>query len=228
MSNLLQRLRSGVYDLNRISLCEEAAQEIERLTALVPPSRLGHPSHRKLDDDDYVYFYEQDFYVLSSFSSFQVLFGTILFQTAEHAYHYMKFARGNFPEYVGFRCPPTSGKEYQRSLNQTQMILRSTSAHEAFRLAQEMKDYRRPDWDNIKVSVMRDILCEKVAQHEYVKRKLLSTGHRMLVEDSWRDSFWGSGNDGKGQNQLGRLWMDIRSILQEGLKLKADSSASQA
>jgi hypothetical protein len=33
MTTLIQRLRGGVYGLNRIELCHEAADEIERLTA---------------------------------------------------------------------------------------------------------------------------------------------------------------------------------------------------
>ena len=50
-------------------------------------------------------------------------------------------------------------------------------------------------------------------QHEYVRRKLLETGRRDLVEDSWRDGFWGWGEDRVGKNMLGRLWMDIRDEL---------------
>ena len=35
---------------------------------------------------------------------------------------------------------------------------------------------RRPDWDVVKVEVMRNILRAKADQHEYVRRKLLITG----------------------------------------------------
>ena len=37
--NLIERLRGGVFGINRITLCNEAADEIERLTA--QPLRSG-------------------------------------------------------------------------------------------------------------------------------------------------------------------------------------------
>jgi len=62
---------------------------------------------------------------------------------------------------------------------------------------------------------MRDILRAKVTQHEYVHRKLLATGDRELVEDSWRDSYWGWGPDKKGTNMLGKLWMEVRTEIEK-------------
>jgi hypothetical protein len=76
-----------------------------------------------------------------------------------------------------------------------------------------MKARRRADWDDVKVDIMRDILRAKAAQHEYVRRKLLATGDRELVEDSWRDDFWGWGPNRDGKNMLGRLWMEVRAEL---------------
>ncbi len=60
---------------------------------------------------------------------------------------------------------------------------------------------------------MLSILRVKAEQHEYVRRKLLETGDRQLVEGSWRDDFWGIGPNKDGQNMLGKLWMGIRSEL---------------
>ena len=62
----------------------------------------------------------------------------------------------------------------------------------------------------LRVDVMRDILRAKVDQHEYVRRKLLATGDRELIEDSWRDDFWGWGPNKDGENHLGKLWMEVR------------------
>jgi hypothetical protein len=92
-------------------------------------------------------------------------------------------------------------------------IQNAPSAHEAFKIAERNKDKRRPDWDAVKFDVMRDILRAKAAQHEYVRRKLLATGDRMLVENSWRDDVWGWGPNRDGQNMLGKLWMEIRAEL---------------
>ena len=161
-----------------------------------------------LDTETQVFFYEQDFYVLSNFSAFNVLWAGLRFQTSEHAYHYMKFARPwadeDRDEPVDFNGP---------EVLIAQAIFGALSAHEAFKLADQYKAQRRPDWDQIKVSVMRDILRAKAMQHEYVMRKLLATGDRELVENSWRDDYWGWGPNRDGQNMLGKLWMELRAEL---------------
>jgi ribA/ribD-fused uncharacterized protein len=91
--------------------------------------------------------------------------------------------------------------------------MRAPSAHEAFKIAQANKYLQVEYWDEIKVPEMRGILRDKADQHEYVRRKLLATGDRELVENSWRDDFWGWGPNRDGQNMLGKLWMEIRAEL---------------
>lgn len=152
--------------------------------------------NHKLDTDTHVFFYEQDFYVLSNFSAFRVFWKGNNFDTSEHAYHWEKFNDA------------TPGSQARRAV-----IRMADSAHSAFKLAELLGCYRRADWNTVKVDIMRDILRAKADQHEYVRRKLLETGDRSLVEDSWRDDFWGWGPDGHGQNMLGKLWMEIRAEL---------------
>lgn len=148
-----------------------------------------------LDTADSVFFYEQDFYVLSNFSAFNLEWKGLTFPTSEHAYHWEKFT----PNYTALR-------DY---------IRQAPSAHEAFKLAERNKHCRREDWDDVKVDVMRDILRAKAQQHPYVMRKLLATGDRELVENSWRDGFWGWGPHRDGQNMLGKLWMQVRSEMRD-------------
>lgn len=143
----------------------------------------------KLDTDTRVCFYEQEFYVLSNFSSFTLQWKGHRYDTSEAAYHSEKFHHN-----------PTIQEE----------IRMAPSAHEAFRIAQNYRNVQRPDWNEVKVGIMKNILRAKVSQHEYVLRKLLETGNRKLIEDSWRDSYWGWGPDKKGQNVLGKLWMEVR------------------
>lgn len=139
---------------------------------------------------DAVDFYEREFYPLSNFSAFRVKVDGIWFDTSEQAYHYAKF-------------PDSKGHRHA--------IMTAISAHEAFKYAEAHKADRRPDWDTVKVGIMGTILRAKVEQHEYVRRKLLETGDRKLIEQSWRDDFWGWGPNHDGQNMLGKLWMEIRS-----------------
>jgi len=160
--------------------------------------RVGLTDCHGLDTPERVCFYEQDFYVLSNFSSFNLVWEGFTFQTSEAAYHWEKFANEN-------------DDDTRNSL--AYAIYEAPSAHEAFKLAESNKGLRRKDWDDVKVGIMRDILRAKAAQHEYVSRKLLATGDRELVENSWRDDFWGWGPNRDGQNMLGKLWMEIRAEL---------------
>ena len=150
--------------------------------------------NHKLDTDSQVFFYEQDFYVLSNFSAFSLMWKGLRFDTSEAAYHWEKF---NIP-----------GAESNHLIQEPLRL--APSAHAAFKLAEKWVDSRRHDWEQVRVPIMKEILRAKVDQHEYVRTKLLATGNRELVEDSWRDSFWGWGADGKGNNALGKLWMEIR------------------
>ncbi len=169
-----------------------------------------------LDTVENVFFYEQDYYCLSNFSSFTLMWKGIRFDTLEHAYHWEKFVcpdRDKFPKML----PDIELKTIQDE------IRFAKSAHEAYQMAQAYKYARRPDWDEkdengtiVKIAIMLNLLIEKVKQHDYVKRKLLDTGTRVLIENSWRDDFWGWGPNKDGHNWLGGCWMLIRTLLQNG------------
>lgn len=143
------------------------------------------------DTEKQIFFYEHEFYVFSNFSSFQLEWKGYVWMTSEHAYHSEKF----------------NDSEILRKLKEAR------SAHEAIKLAYANKDNYIKDWDEIKLKVMKEILRAKVDQHPYVKQKLIESGNRELIEDSWRDSFWGWGPNKDGQNHLGKLWMEVRSEL---------------
>lgn len=144
-----------------------------------------------LDTDAQVFFYEQDHYYLSNFSAFSIVRGGLTFPTSEHAYQWEKFP--HLPELQ-------------------QAIVTAKSAHEAFKIAEANKERVRTDWPLVKVPTMRNILHIKADQHEYVSRKLDATDDRILIENSWRDDFWGWGLNRDGQNMLGELWMEIRAV----------------
>lgn len=74
----------------------------------------------------------------------------------------------------------------------------------------------RPDWDKVRVDVMRYSLAVKLAQNfRKFGRLLESTAGRPIVEESKKDSFWGAKKSEddvtlKGVNALGRLLMELR------------------
>jgi ribA/ribD-fused uncharacterized protein len=195
-SALLRDIReTGWY---RISSFDSVKARMEEMLMGVPrPQARSAIAPRQtgpltLDTDDAIYFYEQNHYYLSNFSAFKVSFAGLIFDTSEHAYHWNRFPHGS-PERT--------------------IIRESASAHDAFRFAQEHKASQLPNWDAIKVQAMREILRAKARQHEYVRRKLLETGERTLIENSWRDPYWGWGPNRDGQNMLGKLWMEVRAEL---------------
>lgn len=94
-------------------------------------------------------------------------------------------------------------------------ILAARTPGEAKRLGR--KSRLRPDWEQVKVQVMRDALRLKFSTPQ-MKSRLLSTGNEFLVEgNSWNDTFWGV-CEGKGRNMLGYLLMEIREELKNEYK----------
>lgn len=140
--------------------------------------------------EEIIGFYPREFYCLDNFSSFKVEYDGFLYSSLEEAYQTIGFLK-SAPEIA-------------------QKIKNSHSAHEAQKLAYENRELQRKDWDEVKVSIMEDLLRAKLEQNPYVKKKLLETKDYYIVEDSPKDNFWGWGPDRDGQNQLGKLWMKLR------------------
>jgi ribA/ribD-fused uncharacterized protein len=212
VDELAQHIRwvNGSNKMGAGALAEKLLEWLQARTAQpvqAPPQPLTDEQIdglRGLDTASRVRFYEHDFYVLSNFSAFRITFEGQTFDTSEAAYHYQRFTKAHDRRAVQY----------------------AYSAHDAFRYAQDNKHRQRPDWDDVKVGVMRRILVAKAWQHEYVRRKLLATGDRELVEDSWRDGFWGWGPNRNGQNVLGKLWMEVRAELRaQGIGAAPDAPA---
>ena len=143
--------------------------------------------------DEVIGFYPREFYPVDNFSSFKVEWNGYLFASVEEAYQAASFM-GSDEELV-------------------EKIKKSHSADEAQRIAYANRDKRREDWDDVKISIMEELLRLKIEQNPYVKKKLLQTEDYMIVEDSPKDDFWGWGPNRNGQNNLGKLWMKLRKEL---------------
>lgn len=77
----------------------------------------------------------------------------------------------------------------------------------------------RPDWDEVKINVMRWCLHIKLAQNFFAFGRILeSTGNYNIVESSAKDAFWGALETDEatlvGKNVLGRLLMELRRLYQ--------------
>jgi ribA/ribD-fused uncharacterized protein len=69
-----------------------------------------------------------------------------------------------------------------------------------------------PHWEAIKVDIMYALCLAKFSRPQ-MRRQLLNTGTVALVEgNTWGDTFWGV-CEGKGDNHLGAILMDVRSVI---------------
>jgi ribA/ribD-fused uncharacterized protein len=72
----------------------------------------------------------------------------------------------------------------------------------------------RPDWDTARIGVMK-MLLEKKFANKVLRAELLATGDAELVEGNyWNDTFWGVCR-GRGENNLGKLLMQVRSSIKK-------------
>lgn len=78
----------------------------------------------------------------------------------------------------------------------------------------------RSDWDKVKIDIMSKLLYKKFL-YPHLSNLLLQTQDEDIVEGNhWHDNFWGDCKckkckDIPGQNNLGKLLMDIRKELRE-------------
>ena len=71
----------------------------------------------------------------------------------------------------------------------------------------------RPDWEEVKIEIMRQVLKSKFTHNPELREKLIATGNTELIEgNNWNDRFWGVCR-GVGKNHLGKLLMEIRAEL---------------
>ena len=82
------------------------------------------------------------------------------------------------------------------------------------------KERIRPDWDTYKIRRMKEILMCKYTQSQDLRNLLVSTEDKVLIHTAPWDAFWGSGKDGKGQNRLGKMTMEVRTVIQQEVKLR--------
>lgn len=83
----------------------------------------------------------------------------------------------------------------------------------------------REDWNEVKLSVMSDLVAQKF-EDPTLRKLLLATGKELLIEgNTWNDTYWGMCR-GVGANHLGKILMEVRaearaearSILREATK----------
>lgn len=127
----------------------------------------------------------------SSFAECEVVMDGIFYPSVEHAYQASK----------------TTNK------NERELFLgKDVSAGRAKRLGRTITI--REDWDDIKLSVMKELCRQKYSKTKY-RALLISTGDALIQEgNNWGDKFWGMDlQSGSGENNLGKILMELRTEL---------------
>ena len=102
----------------------------------------------------------------------------------------------------------------QKDPSQAEKFSKCIRSEFAKAMGQRLKNVRK-DWDDVKYDVMKELVYLKFSQNERLKKLLLETGDRQLVElNTWGDTYWGVCN-GVGFNYLGEILMDVRDKLKE-------------
>jgi ribA/ribD-fused uncharacterized protein len=74
----------------------------------------------------------------------------------------------------------------------------------------------RPDWDDIKINIMRELVFQKFNYYWDLKAKLLKIVEPIVELNEWHDNFWGSCTcegcaDKEKHNNLGKILTFIRN-----------------
>ena len=102
------------------------------------------------------------------------------------------------------------------------LILATTSPKEQKGLGKLTAGFTAASWDVVKSKVVEEGNVAKFGQNPKLRRKLLATGDRLLVEAASKDRIWGIGYTAKhamshrqhwGENSLGEALMEAREHL---------------
>jgi ribA/ribD-fused uncharacterized protein len=79
----------------------------------------------------------------------------------------------------------------------------------------------RADWEDVKFDVMLSVCFDKFWRNKTIRKKLIDTGSAHLEETNhWGDTIWGTNESREGQNNLGLILMDIRSLFNNRMNKK--------
>lgn len=134
-------------------------------------------------------YFEDEYRFLSNFWPCPVMYDGIIYPSSEHAF--------------------VAAKTTDESLRK--IVLVTESPGQAKRIGRQFK--LRDNWEEIKIWIMKEIVTDKFNRNPDLAEKLLATGAKYLEEGNWwNDRFWGVCN-GFGQNNLGKILMEVREEL---------------
>lgn len=126
---------------------------------------------------------------LSNFALCSVLYDARMYPSVEHAYQAAKTVDQDMRDQVWRCATPQAAKRMGKQLE------------------------LRPDWEDVKLHIMRMLLERKFLNDRDMRGRLLATGSEQLLHLAPWDMFWGVNYMGTGRNELGRMIMDTRALI---------------
>jgi ribA/ribD-fused uncharacterized protein len=138
------------------------------------------------------------FYIyFTPYSAHAITVGGVTYPTVEHAYQCSRYTDSKIIEEIRAAHSPVK----------------------AWEISSKYKSVQIPEFknDEHKLRVMKGLMSLKVEQHEDVRKALLDSEDleivKHIVAGPPGDGFWDDGEDGKGLNHTGRMWVEIRDEL---------------
>ena len=146
--------------------------------------------------------FQNEYRWLSNFEPCKIILDGIEYPSVEHAYMSAKCNDFRWKEFCS--NPKNKAGHIKR---QSKRLRKKGFYIDAF--------YLVDNWEDIRVLIMKECLVQKFTQEPY-NSKLIATKNLHIQEGNrWGDKFWGVCLlSNEGENNLGKLIMEIRSILQ--------------
>ena len=124
---------------------------------------------------------------LSNFYPCQIRYDELVFPSVEHAFQAAKTNNINERVLIQQQLTPGKAKRFGRKVT------------------------LRPNWENIKKSIMFELVYHKFSKID-LQNQLLRTRNNYIQEGNhWNDTFWGVNlKTGEGENWLGKILMKVR------------------
>jgi len=97
-------------------------------------------------------------------------------------------------------------------------IKHAETAQLAMKLSHVWFWQKKRNWKTLRKLLMTRALYTKCMMYPLVKQHLLDTEDKKIIETSAYDHYWGIGRDQRGDNTLGKIWMDIRQKIRHDEK----------
>lgn len=122
----------------------------------------------------------------------------VVYPTMEHAYQCSRYADDAIREEIRAARSPVKAWEISTK----------------YKSSHQLPEFRD---GNHKLAVMKNLMRLKRDQHEEVRKALVDSGTKRIVKHISTyppgDGFWDDGENGEGENRMGRMWMELREEL---------------